>query len=186
MHNPYALLDNSGPIVYQESMINYQTSGPWTPVEQRVPLYPPGFTAFAPSPGPNGELYAEYGTSLQTSPGRRKSSQSQEKRSRSGRTSSSKGKEKDHSPGWEHVVVAKGGLLRVSEIPKTETRGCRKGELDHETKERARRIRKLHACWNCWNQKVPVRLIPRREACRTLTNSIVLRASVRRRTVQQV
>ena len=183
MYNPYALLNNSGPIVYQESMLNYQTSGPWTPVEQRVPLYPPGFTAFAPSPGPNGELYSEYGTKVVPTPETRKSSlQTQEKQSRSGRTSSSKGKEKDHSPGWEHVVVAKGGLLRVSEIPKKETRGCRTGELDHEAKEKARRIRKVHACWNCWTQKVPVSLMP--PWSMPYANSLtVLRAAIRRGTL---
>jgi hypothetical protein len=188
VYNPYVPLDNPGPVVYQESMTNYQTSSacqplsytlpsrparaqdmfddPWTPVEQRMTPFSPGFVAFAPSPGPNVENYAgvDYGTSVSVFPQSRKSThQSQGKRSRSGRTSSAKGKEKDHSPGWEHVVVAKGGLLRVSEIPKKENRGCRTGELDYETKERARRIRSIHACWNCWNQKVTVSLLPPRK-----------------------
>jgi hypothetical protein len=195
VYNPYVPLDNPGPVVYQESMTNYQTSSacqplsyalpsrparaqnmfddPWTPVEQRMTPFSPGFVAFAPSPGPNVENYAgvEYGTSVSVSSQSRKSThQSQGKRSRSGRTSSAKGKEKDHSPGWEHVVVAKGGLLRVSEIPKKENRGCRTGELDYETKEKARRIRSMHACWSCWNQKVPVSLLPLRKGCHILTS----------------
>ena len=144
--------------------MSHYTSGPWTPVEQRVPLYPHGFTAFAPSPGPAAELYVQYGTSVPPSAESHLSPQTHEKQARSGRKSSTKGKGKNHSPEWEHIVAAKGGLRKVSEIPKKETRGCRTGELDYETKEKARRIRKVHACWNCWNQKVPVSLIPPREA----------------------
>ena len=34
--------------------------------------------------------------------------------------------------------------------------GIRKGKLDPETAEKARRIRRMKACWNCWIQKVPV------------------------------
>ena len=169
VYNPYPILGNSGPVVYQEDMIHYQVSGPWTPVEQRVPLYPPGFTAFAPSPGPVAELCAQYSTSVPSPAVSHPSPQSQEKRVRSEKTSYTKGKGKDHSPRWEHVVAAKGGLRKMSEIPKKETRGCRTGELDHETKEKARRIRKLHACWNCWIQKVPVSLVPSREKCQRLT-----------------
>jgi hypothetical protein len=183
VYNPYLLLDSSGPVVYHESMTHYQTTaayqplsyalpsrparvqnlfaGPWSPIEQRIPHFPPGFVAFAPSPGPNVEAYAgvEYGTGVSASPRTRKSSHHSRDQSRSARISSAKGKEKDSSPGWEHVVVAKGGLRKMSEIPKKETRGCRTGELDNKTKEKARRIRKVHACWNCWTLKVPVSFI---------------------------
>lgn len=185
-YHEYLLLDNSGPVTYEESLVNYQTStpyqpqsfalpsrakvfdDPWTPVDQRVPLYPPGYTAFSPSPGPAGEFYAQYGTSVPPSPETRKSSQSREKHSRSGRTSSSKGKENAHSPGWEHVVISKDGFRKVYEIPKEETRGCRKGKLDSETAEKARRIRKKHACWSCWVGKTPVSTVPSPEPSCTL------------------
>jgi hypothetical protein len=144
---------------------------PWTPVDQRMPLYPSGFVAFAPSPGPNVDFsYAQYGTSVPPSPETSKSSQSQEKRTRSGRTSSTKRKEREQ--GWEHVVVAQGGLLKVSEISEEEPRrptGCRTGGLDPKTKEKARRIRKVGACWSCWVQKVPVSVIPRQKPPRILT-----------------
>jgi hypothetical protein len=132
---------------------------PWTPVDPRMPFYPTGFTAFAPSPGPNGELYARQGSaSAPSSPEASKPSPSPEKRPRSGRTSA-KGKEKDRSTGWEHIVVAKNGLHLVTERPMeraTKKSGVRTGGLDPQAKEKARRIRQLRACWNCWVQKVPV------------------------------
>lgn len=73
-----------------------------------------------------------------------------------------KGKEKEKEKdvnAWEHTVVSKGGLQFVSENVKDEVdvrSGIRKGKLDPETAEKARRIRRMKACWNCWIQKVPV------------------------------
>jgi hypothetical protein len=134
---------------------------PWTPVDQRVARYPVGFVAFAPSPGPNGEFYADYKTSVPPSPEATEVPKNQEKRSYPEWAPSSKGKGKE--PSWEHVVVAKGGLLTVSEIPDEETRrsgGYRTGKLDPQTKEKAHRIRKMGACWKCWIGKVPVSFIP--------------------------
>lgn len=55
--------------------------------------------------------------------------------------------------------MSKGGLQFVSENVKDEVdmrSGIRKGKLDPETAEKARRIRRMKACWNCWIQKVPV------------------------------
>jgi hypothetical protein len=132
-----------------------------------MPAYPAGFVAFAPSPGPIGELYAEYeSASAPPSPETSKSSQSMDKRSYSRKTA--KRKEKDSSPGWEHNVVAKGGLCRVSEIPEDDTKrksGVRNGKLNPQTKEKARRIRKISACWICWIQKVPVSLSQLHRSC---------------------
>jgi hypothetical protein len=82
------------------------------------------------------------------------------KKSRAGRNPSTKARKKPQLLGWEHTVVAKSGLLKLSEVSdeKAETHGCRTGKLKAEPIEKARRISKLHACWNCWVQKLPVRL----------------------------
>ena len=139
---------------------------PWTPVDQRMPLYSPGYTAFAPSPGPNVHIdvsYSSYGYGTVVPPeppAPKPSSQSHgEVRTSSGRRKASKGKETDQ--GWEHVVVAKGRLLTVSGEETRKPTGCRTGSLDQKTKEKAHRIRKMGACWNCWVQKVPVSLFRR-------------------------
>ena len=63
------------------------------------------------------------------------------------------------SPGWEHIVVEKGGLKIVSERRDEEgshSGGRRTGKLDKEAKEKAARVRKMKACWTCWLLKVPV------------------------------
>jgi len=142
---------------------------PWSPVEQRVPAFPAGFVAFAPSPGPNAEFYAKSeSASVPPSPESRKSTQSPEEKSFPGRTA--KGKEKVNSPRWEHIVVSKGGLHRMSEIPEVDSKrksGVRNGKLDPKTKEKARRIRKISACWTCWIQKVPCSEGEMCERCRT-------------------
>lgn len=174
--SPYHSLNALGPINYQESLSNYQTyasysqiptvspprmqtahEAPWTSLEQRVPRYPGGYVAFALSPEPNGEFFADYRTSVPPSPEASEASQSREKRSRKAKSSSTQGKGKE--PGWEHVVVAKGGWYTMSEIPEEESRrsgGCRTGKLDPKTKEKAHRIRKIKACWPCYIAKVPV------------------------------
>ena len=139
----------------------------WTSENRRVPNYPSGFPAFAPSPGPMVEYYHGHGgASVPQSPEDTKP----EKRSHSGKNASAKGKgkgdskgwEHDDSKGWEHAVVAKGGLTYVtvhSEEPRKKG-GVRTGPLGQEARERARKIRQERACWNCWIQKVPVRISP--------------------------
>jgi predicted Zn-ribbon and HTH transcriptional regulator len=51
---------------------------------------------------------------------------------------------------------------------------CRTGGLDPKTKEKARRIRKVGACWSCWVQKVPVSVIPRTRTSSYTNNLSVL------------
>jgi hypothetical protein len=51
-------------------------------------------------------------------------------------------------------------VLTVSGEETRKPTGCRTGQLDQKTKEKAHRIRKMGACWNCWVQKVPVSLSP--------------------------
>lgn len=115
--------------------------------------------AFLPSPGPAGEQDSDVSRSRASSathspqPGKSRASKPRSKKA------GGKGKEKDASHVWEHTVVSKGGLQFVSENVKEEVdmrSGIRKGKLDPETAEKARRIRRMKACWNCWIQKVPV------------------------------
>lgn len=136
---------------------------PWTHCEPyRVARFEPGYTAFAPSPGPAAELDQEES---------RSSASMQKSNSRGpgyrSKKSTSKGKERARE--WEHAVVQKGGLQMIMnpEEQTSQRGGCRKGKLDPEAAERARKIRRITACWNCWIQKVPVRLTrhPILESC---------------------
>jgi hypothetical protein len=59
--------------------------------------------------------------------------------------------------GWEHISVGQNGVSVASSEQSAQRRlGMRTAKLDPETKEKALRIRKIRACWNCWVQKVPV------------------------------
>ena len=59
--------------------------------------------------------------------------------------------------GWEHISVDQNGVSVASSEQSAQRRlGMRTAKLDPETKEKALRIRKIRACWNCWVQKVPV------------------------------
>jgi len=61
--------------------------------------------------------------------------------------------------GWEHAVAAGGGLVMVNNEnkPTKQRHGVRKGLLDQWSAEKARRKRKLKACWSCWIIKASVR-----------------------------
>jgi hypothetical protein len=136
------------------SLPSRSSEDPWTHCEPyRVPRYDPGYTAFAPSPGPAVEHDQEEtrsGISMQKDKSRDQGSHSTK--------STSKGKERAKERSWEHAVVQKGGLQLIMN-PEEQTGqrgGCRKGKLDPEAAEKARKIRRITACWNCWIQKVPV------------------------------
>jgi len=178
IHNPYSpeatVSTNGESPTAQEYMENYTTSSvnqtrplsltsrpsdeaPWTHMEPyRVPRYEPGYTAFAPSPGPAAEQdHEELRPSVSMSRGNSKGHGSRPAKS------TLKGKERAKPNGWEHAVVQKGGLqLIMNPDEQTSQRGgCRKGKLDPEAAEKARKIRRLTACWNCWIQKVPVHIL---------------------------
>ncbi|TVY80421.1 hypothetical protein LSUE1_G003277 [Lachnellula suecica] len=126
------------------------SNDPWTHIDNRVPRYEPGYVAFAPSPGPAAEQNHE-----ELRPASTRKSKSREQGSRSTK-STSKGKERAKARDWEHAVVQRGGLQLIMNPEHTGQRGgCRKGKLDPEAAEKARKIRRLTACWNCWIQKVP-------------------------------
>ncbi|KUJ15459.1 uncharacterized protein LY89DRAFT_783598 [Mollisia scopiformis] len=133
------------------------SDGPWSPVAPQVPVYDSGYVAFLPSPGPAGEQDSETSQSRASSATHSPQPGDSSVSKRRSKKAGGKGKEKDVS-GWEHTVVSKGGLQFVSENVKEEVdvrSGIRKGKLDPETAEKARRIRRMKACWNCWIQKVP-------------------------------
>jgi hypothetical protein len=125
-------------------------SPPWSQNELRVPRYQPGFVAFGLSPEPE----------VQSSP-RKSKSRTKKSSSRSPKLALGPGrKEKSASPGWEHIVVEKGGLKVMSEGKYEDTNhgtgGRRKGKLDKKAADKAAIIRKMKACWPCWILKVPV------------------------------
>lgn len=178
MHDPYAAVNQQELFPYQESMENYQASvpqqlmhnlpyrpamqstsdDPWTPVEHRVVAYTPDSVAFVPSPGPVAEYYnpslAAGSPGMPQSPAdiEELSPPSPERRSHSRRTA--KGKEKEQ--GWENVVVAKGGLPTILGVGVEARRKSGRSKLDQETRENARIVRQIGACWNCLMQKVTV------------------------------
>ncbi|TVY38797.1 hypothetical protein LSUB1_G005890 [Lachnellula subtilissima] len=171
--NPYSpeetVSANSGSPASHEYIDNYTTNSmdqsrtftlpsrssddPWTHYEPyRVPRFDPGYTVFAPSPGPaveNDQEEVRSGLSMQKVNSRNHGPRSMK--------SIYKGKERVKERGWEHAVVQKGGLqLILNREEQTSQRGgCRKGKLDPEAAEKARKIRRITACWNCWIQKVP-------------------------------
>ena len=175
-----------GEVKYQEKLENYSIQSaspqstyalspsashsngfeaPWNHIGDpyRVPRSSPGFAAFAPSPGPAGEHYPEdirHGVLEPSDSSQASKSVAPAKRPRtSGKTS--KGKEKA-DPGWEHTVIRKDGLTFISEVSSSDSSqdryGRRKGKLDAKAAAKARKIRKLGACWDCWVMKVPVSL----------------------------
>jgi hypothetical protein len=177
VHNPYSpeatVSTNGESPTGQEYMENYTTNSvnqtrpfsltsrpsdeaPWTHMEPyRVPRYEPGYTAFAPSPGPAAEQdHEEIRPSAPISRGNSRGQGSRPAKS------TSKGKERAKASNWEHAVIQKGGLqLIMNPDEQTNQRGgCRKGKLDPEAAEKARKIRRITACWNCWIQKVPVHI----------------------------
>lgn len=137
------------------------TSDPWNSIHYQVPKYPTGFVAFAPSPVASLDCVSRAHESA--SPGTCSSMGSP----RSGtsydilphpRRALARDKGKHVHLGWEHLTVFKGGLEHISDHTTVVPHriGIRKGKLDPATKEKACRIRRLKACWNCWIQKVPV------------------------------
>lgn len=158
--------------------VHESPDGPWNHMHpSRAPPgnYGPGYTAFAPSPGPAAQQDPEQlrngepaGASLQIieySEGRKGSKKPDRRpKSRSPRPpSKAKGKGKAiSSHSWEHhSVVQKDGLALMTKPPERSAirQGIRKGKLDPEAADKARQVRRMTACWNCWIQKVPV-IIP--------------------------
>lgn len=132
------------------------SSPPWNQIDHRVPRYPPSFVAFELSPGPAGTREAQ--KNLASPP--RKSRTTHKKPSNRSSKAGLGRTDKASSPGWEHIVVLNGGLEIVNENVHEQAHhscgGRRKGALEEKAKEKAARIRRMKACWNCWLLKVPV------------------------------
>ena len=133
---------------------------PWNPMDLQVYEYSPGYVAFIPSPGPAGEQNAEdilNGGASEPPLPQASTPRTPERKPRTIRTST-KGKEKAVTQEWEHIVIRQDGLKCLSEHHEDHRKrhGVRTGALDPQAKEKARKIRKIKACWNCWVQKVPV------------------------------
>jgi hypothetical protein len=125
---------------------------PCPPTAQDKNLFSPDFPAFGSSQGREGDSYVGYGTIVPLARNSRKPL---------GRKTSAKSERKEDSAnqGWEHVVIAKGGLIQMSDIPKQGGRvGRRTRKLSCGDKTNASRIRKTTACFNCWTKNISVRL----------------------------
>jgi hypothetical protein len=139
-----------------EPLFKMPTEDSWNPLEHRVPRYTPAYTAFAPSSPPLNTL--EDAVSSSKSPMARSKTFSSKAHSTNTSTKSMKAK----GISWQHTVVMKGGVQSVLELaeekPSKRPRavGVRKGALDPKAKEKARRVRRMKACWGCWILKVPV------------------------------
>jgi hypothetical protein len=133
------------------------TDDSWNPLEHRVPTFNPAYTAFAPESPPESIINEKPELSKDTKPKQAIRKKPQLKKSVAKRA-------KTKGISWQHTVVMNGGLQRVPDLDATaeepdqnqKTFGVRKGALDPGTKEKARRIRQLKACWACWVLKVPV------------------------------
>ncbi|KAH9224397.1 hypothetical protein DL95DRAFT_452165 [Leptodontidium sp. 2 PMI_412] len=143
--------------------VKYHSNDPWTAADPQVSGYATGFTAYLPdSPGLQEEQDSERDLSrasseLLHSPQLSKSRIEKSRSSNKSSFNSSKGKAKIQEFTWENVAVSKDGLLLMSENKEEDKQrtGVRNGKLPREVAEKAKRMRKLKACWRCWNLKVP-------------------------------
>ncbi|PVH78181.1 hypothetical protein DL98DRAFT_516856 [Cadophora sp. DSE1049] len=169
-----SVIQTQAPIIHTRA-VKHHSDSPWSPVDPQVTGWSPGFTAFLPSPGPQGEHYSE-GTSSRASsePNSPKLSKSRVEKSRASKKISGKpikGKSKTKELTWEHAAICKDGLRFVSENREDEEKrtGVRSGKLDPDVAEKAKRMRKIKACWKCWIQKVPCSEGVTCERCQKLT-----------------
>jgi hypothetical protein len=144
------------------------SDAPWTHMHPRDPQgnYQQSFVGFTPSPRPAVEHEPDTqgsGASFQViefAADSKSKTKTKRPESRIRRPKPiSKGKAKAIEHGWEHhSVIQRGGvpLMTKPEEKVTQRSGIRRGKLDPDAAEKARKIRRMTACWNCWIQKVPV------------------------------
>ncbi|CAG8957001.1 hypothetical protein HYFRA_00012481 [Hymenoscyphus fraxineus] len=144
---------------------------PWTHMQpSRVPTegYEPRYVAFVPSPEPAAKPVPEEPQNVAASfqiieycEGQSKSKKNDRKAERKSRPPRLPAKGRGKKPithTWEHhsVVQQDGFALLTKPQEQAKVRhGVRKGKLDPDAAEKARKVRRLTACWNCWIQKVP-------------------------------
>ncbi|KAK0110729.1 hypothetical protein ONS96_002328 [Cadophora gregata f. sp. sojae] len=155
-----SVIQTQAPITHTRA-VKHHSDSPWTPVDPQVTAWSPGFAAYLPSPGPQGEHDSEASPSRASSEAKSpKPSKSRVEKSRASKKAggkSSKAKTNTTELTWEHAAICKDGLCFVSENREDEEKriGVRSGKLDPNVAEKAKRMRKLKACWKCWIQKVP-------------------------------
>lgn len=129
---------------------------PWSPVEPyNLPQYVPGYVAFAPSPPSDLYTIGDTGMNLPdvVSPEALIPPGIPTKRSNKSNTRR-KGKEPIKESKWTFVNEQLDPDKRsTEERPRL---GIRTGQLAPDVAAKARRIRRLKACWKCRVQKVPV------------------------------
>jgi hypothetical protein len=133
------------------------TEGPWNPLQHNTPRFTPSFTAFAPDSPSESVLTG----SLRASQSPCGSLLELPSKDVKPHKSKCRSKKEPIQLGWEHMVIEKGGLRFVAEeVQKVAISrkkfGCRKGKLDPQNAEKIREVRKIKACWTCWNLKTPV------------------------------
>jgi hypothetical protein len=134
---------------------------PWNPYAQRISAFQPGFAAFEyPAPLGNGDFLESQD---ENTPG--PSSPCKLERSHNNSSQvlpNEKQSREDQVPldtrGWEIAVVKDGGMLVYGNSVEGRSKfGRTKGKhLDKPVAEKAARVRKVGACWNCWVQKASV------------------------------
>lgn len=160
----YQSVIQTQPSIVHTRAVKHHSDSPWSPVDPQVTGWSPGFAAFLPSPGPQGENDSQGSSSRASSePNSPKLSKSRVEKSRAskktgGKPTKPKTKTKAKELTWEHAAICKDGLRFVSENREDEEKrtGVRSGKLDPDVAEKAKRMRKIKACWKCWIQKVPV------------------------------
>jgi hypothetical protein len=148
------------------SMLGDVSDAPWTHMHARDPQgnYQQSFVGFTPSPRPASEHNPEVhrpSASFQViefaANSKLKTKKPENRIRRPKAISKPKAKTTEH--GWEHhSVIQRGGvqLMTKPEEKPVQRSGIRRGKLDPDAAEKARKIRRMTACWNCWIQKVPV------------------------------
>jgi hypothetical protein len=151
------------------SMLGDISDAPWTHMHPRDPQvnYQHNFVGFTPSqraaPEPEPESQRSTASFQVIEFAANSKSKSKKLDSRVNRRPKpiSKSKPKTTEHGWEHhSIIQRGGvqLMAKPEEKPIQRSGIRKGKLDPDAAEKARKIRRMTACWNCWIQKVPVGL----------------------------
>jgi hypothetical protein len=147
------------------SMLTDASDAPWTHMHPRGSHrdYEQSFVGFTPSPGPAAEQddVQRNAATFQVIEFAADSNSKIKKPNTKVRRPKpiSKGKAKATEHGWEHhSVIQRGGLQLMTKPEENPTQrpGIRRGKLDPDAAEKARKIRRMTACWNCWIQKVPV------------------------------
>jgi len=160
-HYLYSMNQTQISMAYPGAVKSY-ADGPWSHVNPQMSGWGPDFVAYEPSPGPQGEVDSEGSSSRASSephsPQIRKSRVEKSRPSRKANGKSGKDQPKDKELTWANAGIGEDGTSFVFEKKgeeETHRTGVRTGKLGREAAEKAKRMRKVGACWPCWILKVP-------------------------------